>query len=342
MKDNEEDHLEDQDNDWFADEFAAFNIIASMEEDIPLPYCAAMTFPSNDWHNVMKRLYRSDPSITREQDYILRTRIVISYMGSMTLCRGNRGKDLFKAGATEALVETLVEIFTQLPAPTQIVDAESSFDIVIQLAITSWGAIRDLGCGNAEIRAKTRQLGGMKLLADYLRRYHEVPWESIDAIQLKLITSLIGAMRNITHSARENCEELHQYGVSELLIWRLLQGSTTPTIPDVTQPFREASFRTASTLINMAEKSEECASVYASNSKVIAFVVDVTGGKKAPLIHLGLVAILQAAKEKLPKEEYDPDWETILLRENARKHTARKREEQRKTSQTLSTEKGKS
>ena len=303
-----------------------------------------MTFPSNDdWHEIMQRLHqRSDSLITREQDYIVRTRIVTSYMGSMALCRGNRGKELSKAGATEALMAILVELVTELPVPKQKVVLDSSFHVVIQLAIASWGAIRDLGCGNAEIRLKTRQLGGMKLLADYLRRYHGIPWEAIDTIQLKLITSLIGAMRNVTHSARENCDELHQHGISDLLIWRLLHGSTTPTIPDVTQPFRKASFRIASTLINMAEKSEECAHVYASNSKVIAFVVDVTGGKKAPMIHLGLVAILQAAKEQLPPEEYDPDWQAILVRETARKRGAQKREEQRKTRQTLGTEKGNS
>jgi hypothetical protein len=87
----------------------------------------------------------------------------------------------------------------------------------------------------------------------------------------------------------------------------------------------------------MAEKSEECARIYASNVLLIHMVVDVTGGvnKKTPVLHLGLLAILQMAKEHLPAKDFDPDWEAILNRERTRKLGAQWREEERKRANLL-------
>ena len=325
-----------QEDDWFGG-FA--NLDAFNDDEATIEAAPAVSFHSTDLNEIMQRLNNRDPNWSQGQDYKLRTRLVESYMGSMALCRGRRGYELLEAGAIEALIATLNEILSDLPEPKQNAESGSSFGDIIQLARVSWGAIRDLGCGNAEIRARTRQIGGMKLLADYLRRYDGVQWEEIDTIQLRLITSIIGAMRNVTHSARENTVELHQHRVSDLLIWRLVEGSSKPTtnLPDASHPFREACFRAASTLINMAEKSEECARIYASNVLLIHMVVDVTGGvnKKTPVLHLGLLAILQMAKEHLPAKDFDPDWEAILNRERTRKLGAQWREEERKRANLL-------
>lgn len=334
--DNEEDG---DDDDWFGG-FAALTV----DSDNNTTNAAAPSFSKGDafvtvvsLHDIMQRFHIRDDTLTLEQDYQIKTRLIETHMGSMAQCRGHRGKELLEAGAVEALIATLAEILHELPSENnnddECSDKEKSslLKVMIQLAMLSWGAIRDLGCGNADIRARTRTLGGMKLLADYLKRYHGTPWEDIGPMHLKLITSITGALRNVTHSAKENCMELHHHGVSDMLMARLLLGDTT-ALPDPSRPFREACFRSASTLINMAEKYEECARLYATNLILIHLMVDATGAltKKGVLLHLGLVAILLAAKEMIPKQEYDPEWLAILEREQARKLRAQQREEERK------------
>jgi hypothetical protein len=334
--DDGDDDDDDGDDDWFGG-FAALNVDSDNTNEATVPAPPAFLSTATNYaslHDILLRFHRRDDALTLEQDYQLKTRLVESHMGSMAQCRGHRGKELLEAGAVEALIATLAEILHELSSAANDSDSDKSpfvlmLQVMIQLAIVSWGAIRDLGCGNADIRARTRTLGGMKLLADYLKRYHGTPWEAIGSIHLKLITSITGALRNVTHSARENCVELHHHGVSDLLIARLL-GATT--LPDPSRPFREACFRSASTLINMAEKSEECARIYASNLMLIHLMVDATGAltKKGVLLHLGLVAILVAAKEMIPEQDYEPDWLAILERERARKLGAQQREEERK------------
>ena len=44
-------------------------------------------------------------------------------------------------------------------------------------------------------------------------------------LELKILTSTAGVIRNITHSTRSNCEKLHRFGLTDLFIWRL---STIP------------------------------------------------------------------------------------------------------------------
>ena len=104
--------------------------------------------------DLMLRLKRSNGDDDTVQDYRKRTRIVQAQMGNMTLCRGDRGKLLYKAGAIPALLSTLSQILDRLPPPDQAIQAENEQGMeVVILATCCWGAIRDLSCPNANVRS---------------------------------------------------------------------------------------------------------------------------------------------------------------------------------------------
>ena len=169
----------------------------------------------------------------------------------------------------------------------------------------------------------------------YVSFYDAITWQDIASRQhLLLLTSVIGAIRNVSHSTGENCVELYENGISSLLSWRLLHSG--PELPDVTQPWREAAFRAGACLINISEKCPECARDCARNVTLLHILIEVWGGKAnkkskaSPMLHLGLAAILKAAKEELPQEVYAQSWNDILMNEEKRKQTAKRFEQARK------------
>jgi len=219
----------------------------------------------------------------------------------------------------------------------------------IQVVTAALGAMRDLSCGNVHIRNYVRRHpGGLPSIASHLLRYTGISWNRIHQSpygDLKLITNLCGAIRNVTHSSRENSTELHQLGVSNELVRRLLDGSneqdeipsgstqlenifaTKPLFfPDVTQPWREACYRSVAALVNQCEKCEECAEFCASNRKLTLLMVHCWGGKA--LIHQGLLAILNQ-QTNLPECLFE-----ILVKEERRKKLAQQAQHNKQQSCT--------
>jgi hypothetical protein len=280
--------------------------------------------------------------------YCERAKLVEVKMGSMALCRGQQGEELREAGAIHALLSTLMELLNKIPTPRDPCTSDTETELAIKLAIACWGAARDLGCGSAGNREALREIkfdgmGGMKLLSKYLELYDGVYWDEIDRLHLKLLTGFIGTIRNVTHSTAENCTELHEYGVSTMLMWRLKHGSSQDAVeilslPDAFDPWREGAFRSASALINMAEKCHASAALSGTDPGIIRLLVESWGGtqKKLPVLHLGLAAVLRCAKEQLPPHLYDHGWDGILDNEKQRKVAAQTREEERKRVATSS------
>jgi hypothetical protein len=354
--DDEDD--ESEEGDWFSSFLGGFG---DADEDQAEPTCDQPPCPvavtDDELPAVVRRLQQptrsSDTATTTHEvkrDYQQRTRIVQANMGSMAQCRGDRGELLRRAGAVDALLSTLYEIFDQFSRPSTKDDpkdeTEEYNDIdtaILELAIACMGAVRDLACGLALNRSAIRkfrtndgQTSGLQLLASYLELYHRIPWNNVPRpLHLRLLTNIIGALRNVTHSTPANCLELHRCNVTDMLVWRLLYGEEessegTDGLPATTCPWREASFRASATLINMAEKCDICALQCGQNVTLIYYLVDSWGGQKAALLHLGLLAIIRAAKEELPVDQYDAAWDKILANEEDRKRCARQKEEQRK------------
>ncbi|KAL7539871.1 LOW QUALITY PROTEIN: hypothetical protein ACHAWF_006530 [Thalassiosira exigua] len=131
---------------------------------------------------------------------------------------------------------------------------------------------------------------GVYILSAYEKWYDRWKWENIVSIreqdlisdgpmatcvsnsytnrgkkELRLLTNALGVIRNISHSTPDVCQEFFAFGLVDLLVWCLIPDeipphldSSTPatpsSLPDASQPWREASFRTAGSLINIAEK----------------------------------------------------------------------------------------
>lgn len=348
---DQEEEEEEEEEDWlFGGGFLEHS--DSDDEDGSLtiePLLHVYSEEQQDLNNVMKRLGQT-PLHHETIDYRERTWIVSTHMGSMASCRGERGEVLREAGAIDGLLVVLNDLKSRLPAMPK--DGTASEDTTtmdaidraaMELAVACLGALRDLACGSALNRSAVRyfvskdKTNGLALMAEYLERYHEYSWECIAAhtLHLKLLTNVIGVLRNVTHSTPDNCIELHQHGASSILIWRLLcssKESTSASLPDNNQPWREASFRAAGTLINMAEKCNDCATLCGSDPLLIHVLVESWGGyrRTMPLIHLGLAAILHAAETELEPSCYDDRWRVILLQEDQRRRLAQRDEEARK------------
>lgn len=340
-EDDDYDDWPDDTGDFFSNNFEFYE--NGGESDLAFNECIGESHQEDDnLKDVMLRLKRSmHGNDDMVEEYQRQIRIVQSQMGNMTLCRGDRGKLLYQAGAIPALVSTLGKILDRLPPPKKAIAAEH--EQVVILATCCWGAIRDLSCHNANVRAAVRTChdsheNGLNLMTRYVSFYESTRWQDIASRQhLSLLTSVIGAIRNVTHSTAENCVELYENGISSLLSWRLLHSG--PELPDVTQPWREAAFRAGACLINISEKCPECARECARNVTLLHILIEVWGGKatktmKAPMLHLGLAAILNAANEELPPEVYDQSWNDILMNEEKRKQRARRFEQARKEQQS--------
>lgn len=324
---------EEEEEDWFGG-FLAFEFDDAETDDTNISATTYQFAANEDLPTIMTRIGTTIEYDDPCQDYAERTKLVEMKMGSMAQCRGCQGEVLREAGAIAAILSTLQELVNKLPSPTDTGREEG----VLKLALACFGAARDLGCGSAGNREALREVesdgvGGMKLMALYLRRYDGIRWDEVDSLQLKLLSAVIGTMRNVTHSTPENIEQLHQNGVSEMLIWRLKYASgcdDATTLPDSSEPCREGAFRSAATLINMAEKSRECAELYARDQNLVRLLVESWGGnnKKLPVLHLGLAAILRSAKAQ--SEIFVDRWEEILVNEEQRKLVAQRCEEERK------------
>ena len=191
--------------------------------------------------------------------------------------------------------------------------------------------------------------------------------------ELRLLTNVLGAIRNTSHSTPENCQAFFNYGLTNVLLRRLtsdfsaekrVSQTTTATtnisftalshksnvcslsssLPDATCPWREASYRAAGCLINLAEKCPAVAYQLGSNRRLIYLLIETWGGASAiaitkntnaskrglPLLHLGLAAILHAANSGALEGGLDEIMVQVLEKEKIRKKEAQRREEERK------------
>ncbi len=331
-----------------------------------------------------------------QNDYLIkdinrRKDIIVMHMGSMAQCRGKLGDKLREAGAINCLLSLLYILICDF------IDPAGDFSLrinneILELIIASLGALRDLACGSAMNRlcigsytvrkyttSKMRIRSGIDIIVFFIKKYHSVSWNEIlfledfegkhvddkdefqqtrrGKLELKILTLTTGVVRNITHSTRINCEELHNSGVTELFIWRLqseanlcvkdeMSGNNSTTfsrLPDPSKPWREASFRIASSLINMAEKCNDCASRCAADDGLMYILLESWGGKtiydkhvsvnKFPVLHLGLIAVLSErlnGRDHHGEEELEKIIQNLFVREASRKKSAQARELNRK------------
>jgi len=200
--------------------------------------------------------------------------------------------------------------------------------------------------------------------------------------ELKLFTAACGVIRNTTHSNRRNCDIVQELGLPQLFIWRLLHSDdddnydettyhgtsniqhpehvsnhrpTQKRLPHTTIPWREACFRMVSSLLNIAQYNNDCATLCASNDTLMELLIlswddhlfqddeddsskdqkNVTAkkGRSIPLLHAGLTNILIHYSLLNKDKEYGPSKlnevvQGILIREEKRKMTARIRQKQ--------------
>lgn len=255
----------------------------------------------------------------------------------------------------------------------------------LDLATSCLGALRDLSCGSALNRAAflewqntfgthDEKENGVHVLSAYLKRYDKWKWEEILSFterrsninsnaaaiesttytdrgkkELRLLTNVLGVIRNASHSTPDVCQEFFKHGLVDPLIWRLMPDileNSQSSLPDASRPWREACFRAASSLINLAEKCPDVACQLGSNRKLIYLLIETWGGASAisfdpnkangsttrglPLLHLGLAAILNAAGNGALDGGLDDVMAQVLEKEKTRKRVAQRREEDRK------------
>eukprot|EP00546_Thalassionema_frauenfeldii_P009602 CAMPEP_0178909824 /NCGR_PEP_ID=MMETSP0786-20121207/8751_1 /TAXON_ID=186022 /ORGANISM="Thalassionema frauenfeldii, Strain CCMP 1798" /LENGTH=157 /DNA_ID=CAMNT_0020581997 /DNA_START=203 /DNA_END=673 /DNA_ORIENTATION=+ len=153
-------------------------------------------------------------------DYKYRTLLIKKNMGCLRLCQLDRGELLREVGAIEALLDTLTEVNKCIESNSEHFQIEA-----IELAIASWGALRELACGSIGNRTAIRKfkdendVDGIMWIAKYLMSYHKIPWSDMNDSEIRLVTAVIGVARNVTHKTPENCIQCHDCGISSLLIW---------------------------------------------------------------------------------------------------------------------------
>lgn len=279
-------------------------------------------------------------------------------------------------------------LFTSVQDDFNDVAIEELSMTTLDLAIASLGSLRDLACGSALNRAaflvwkpppplqqpSIRIDNGVHVLVASIKRYDGLSWERILYLdtpmtnvnnsddlytvrgkkEIRLLTNALGVIRNSSHSTADVCQEFFAYGLVDLLLQRLIVGTTsnyngsdTPVLPDATKPWREACYRTAGSLINLAEKCPDVAMKLASNRQIIYLLLETWGGanvtsmnnekgnrsrslKRLPLLHLGLATVLNAAGNGALEGGLDDTMILVLDKEKERKRLAQRREEDRK------------
>ncbi|KAL9183697.1 hypothetical protein ACHAXT_004553 [Thalassiosira profunda] len=216
---------------------------------------------------------------------------------------------------------------------------------------------------------------GVHLLSAYVQRYDQCRWEQILSLkemgsdtsgnaiaadaptqtergkkELRLLTNALGVVRNASHSTPDVCLEFFRRGLVDTLVWRLMPDdadTTTPatasSLPDASSPWREACFRSAGSLINLAEKCPAVARQLGSNRRLLYLLIEAWGGASAiaidpnntstrgmPLLHLGLAATLHAARNGALEGGLEEGMVQVLERERTRKKAAQRQEEERK------------
>ena len=348
---------DDSDQDFYSD-----SDTEGQNEDTEIAWSLKQNQVCANLNEVVDRLSRPVDVGGESDDSVDHLYLISRYIGNMTQCRIHRS-ELRRAGAVRALVNLLGYQTTvyHLPSRTyykveqrgsrtteKTMSKQDQYEQEVVAAAA--GAIRDLSCGNADVRREVRENGGLPVLLRHLQKYHGVSWECVSQSHygdLTLLTNICGAMRNVAHSSQENDAELHGLGATEELAWRLLHGSagedtdvahditatTQLHVPDVTKPWREAFFRSVGTLVNIAEKCNECALFCASNRILTDLMVECWGGMERTgnkvVIHLGLAAILEKADEVLLGGLRD-DLRAILVREEKRRRMAQEHEKQKK------------
>ncbi len=182
-----------------------------------------------------------------------------------------------------------------------------------------------------QFKTSESQMSGIDILSYFIKKYdsplHYYSWEEISGskLELKTMTNALGVIRNISHSTPSNCLALHQAGMTRCLIERLLEGGSSHhdasesansnvttmdtseryALPDVTKPWREACYRTAGSLVNMAERCHDVAKECAGDEALIWILIQSWGGfefgdkeksnfgkKSSPVLHIGLGNVL--------------------------------------------------
>ena len=238
-------------------------------------------------------------------DYTERTALIKINMGSLRLCQLERGELIREVGGIDSLLATLFEVsrWIQCGERSDIQTAAS------HLAIACWKALRELACGSIGNRIAIRlyeqeHISGLGLMINFLRLFEEVTWEDMDALQIDLVTAVIGTMRNASHRTYENCKDLHDNGATTLLAVRVSQGRSSVgfSLPEQSQPWREGCFRAAGTLLNIAEEYEPCLKCCSTNPSVIAILLESWGSNKRLAVVFS--SLLKSSREGLTHDEY--------------------------------------
>jgi len=246
----------------------SFNVQEGDEDDESEEYMA-VAHDAKTLASIMTRIRERDTTVENQVDWTFRRKLIATNMGSLKLCQLDRGTLLRESGALQALVATLFEVEDQKTEPA-----------AADLSVVCWGALRDLSCGDQINRAMMREIqvdgaNVLQLLVKNLERYNHVFWKDMNPQDLSLVTILTGVLRNVTHWTPRNCEILHKYGVTDLLVWRLLHasGAVETALPENGTSWREASYRCSNTLINMADEYEPCALEIRKNSLLVDYLV---------------------------------------------------------------------
>jgi len=252
--------------------------------------------------------------------------IISTYLGSMAQCRVYN-KEIDRLGGIKYLMcilHTLI-IRSCKRSPSPCWGNENEHEMELELANVTLGAVRDLACGNASNRLQIGQYvyedeaaashkSGIEIISYFVNIYAKQTWEQIPKLQLRNMTNALGVMRNMTHSTAYNSRALHEAGMTKVCINRIRGrfclgvggAACVSSLPDASKPWREASYRIAGTLINMAEKCNDTAIECAMDEDLILILIESWGGikeedldsakskkKKAiPVLHLGLKAVL--------------------------------------------------
>ena len=286
-------------------------VVIDEDEIANVPY-TKVAYTYEDLLPVMARIGRSE-GVDLIHDYRVRSELVNTNMGTLSLCQLDRGEMLRKVGAIDALLFTLFEVRALISCGDRIDTQTGAFE----LAITCWQALRDLACGSIGNRTAIRLhrqggINGLELMISYLKSFDGLLWHEMDELNLCLVTAVIGTMRNVSHKTHENCQFLHDNGASNLLIRRLLSGPHVgSSLPEQSQPWREGSYRAVGSLLNIAEEYGPCLELCSSDADLISILVESWGCNKRlkPVFQ----SLLQSAKSTLPNDQYNSAWDECLL-----------------------------